>query len=95
MYGHLGQGCIHCRVDFDLYTAEGIKKWRSFLEEAADLVVGYGGSMSGEHGDGQASGEFLPKMFGETLYQAMPRVQGHLGPAREDESRQEDRRLQG
>ncbi|HTU19480.1 MAG TPA: FAD-binding and (Fe-S)-binding domain-containing protein [Gemmataceae bacterium] len=70
LYGHLGQGCIHCRVGFDLYTAEGIKQWRSFLEEATDLVVSYGGSFSGEHGDGQASGEFLPKMFGETIYQA-------------------------
>jgi FAD/FMN-containing dehydrogenase/Fe-S oxidoreductase len=70
LYGHLGQGCIHCRVGFDLYSAEGIKNWRAFLEEAVDLVVSYGGSMSGEHGDGQASGEFLPKMFGDTLYQA-------------------------
>jgi FAD/FMN-containing dehydrogenase/Fe-S oxidoreductase len=71
LYGHLGQGCIHCRIDFDLYTAEGIKNWRSFLEEAVELVTRLGGSMSGEHGDGQASGEFLPKMFGETLYEAM------------------------
>ncbi|HWG44513.1 MAG TPA: FAD-binding and (Fe-S)-binding domain-containing protein [Gemmataceae bacterium] len=70
LYGHLGQGCIHCRVGFDLYTAEGIENWRNFLEEASDLVISYGGSMSGEHGDGQASGVFLPKMFGETLYQA-------------------------
>jgi FAD/FMN-containing dehydrogenase/Fe-S oxidoreductase len=70
LYGHLGQGCIHCRVGFDLYTAEGVRAFRSFLEEATDLVVRYGGSLSGEHGDGQASGEFLPKMFGDTLYQA-------------------------
>jgi FAD/FMN-containing dehydrogenase/Fe-S oxidoreductase len=70
LYGHFGQGCVHCRVGFDLYTAEGIKKFRSFMEEAARLVVGYGGSLSGEHGDGQARGEFLPMMFGETLYQA-------------------------
>jgi FAD/FMN-containing dehydrogenase len=60
LYGHLGQGCIHCRVDFDLYTAKGVENFRSFLEEATDLVVGYGGSFSDEHGDGQASGEFLP-----------------------------------
>jgi FAD/FMN-containing dehydrogenase/Fe-S oxidoreductase len=71
LYGHLGQGCIHCRVGFDLYSADGIKSWRSFLEEAVSLVTSYGGSMSGEHGDGQASGELLPKMFGETMYQAM------------------------
>ncbi len=70
LYGHLGQGCIHCRVGFDLYTAEGIKNWRAFMNEAADLVVSYGGSLSGEHGDGQARAELLPKMFGETLVQA-------------------------
>ncbi|HEY1378641.1 MAG TPA: FAD-linked oxidase C-terminal domain-containing protein, partial [Gemmataceae bacterium] len=70
IYGHFGQGCIHCRVPFDLYTAEGVRNFRSFMDEATDLVVSYGGSLSGEHGDGQARGEYLPKMFGETLYQA-------------------------
>jgi Fe-S oxidoreductase len=70
LYGHFGQGCVHCRVGFDLYTAEGVANFKSFMSEAADLVVSYGGSLSGEHGDGQARGEFLPKMFGEKLYQA-------------------------
>lgn len=70
IYGHLGQGCIHCRVGFDLYTAEGVSKFRQFMEEAADLVVSLGGSLSGEHGDGQARGELLPKMYGEKLMQA-------------------------
>ncbi len=67
LYGHFGDGCVHCRMDFDLRTAEGIKKWRAFLDEAADLVVSYGGSLSGEHGDGQSRAELLPKMFGEEL----------------------------
>ena len=70
LYGHLGQGCIHCRVDFDLYTDEGIRQWRSFMNEAADLVVRHGGSLSGEHGDGQARAELLPRMFGEEVVQA-------------------------
>ncbi|HEV2116267.1 MAG TPA: FAD-linked oxidase C-terminal domain-containing protein [Terriglobales bacterium] len=70
LYGHFGQGCIHCRVDFDLYTAAGIRHWRSFMEEATDLVVKYGGSLSGEHGDGQSRAEFLGKMFGPELVQA-------------------------
>jgi FAD/FMN-containing dehydrogenase/Fe-S oxidoreductase len=70
LYGHFGQGCVHCRVGFDLYTAEGIRHFESFMEEATDLVVRYGGSLSGEHGDGQARGQFLPKMFGERLYEA-------------------------
>ena len=70
LYGHFGQGCIHCRVDFDLYTAEGVRAWRSFLDEAADLVVDYGGSFSGEHGDGQARADLLPKMYGPELMEA-------------------------
>ncbi len=70
VYGHFGDGCIHARIDFDLKTAEGIRKWRSFLDEASDLVIGYGGSLSGEHGDGQARGELLPKLFGEELMEA-------------------------
>jgi FAD/FMN-containing dehydrogenase/Fe-S oxidoreductase len=70
LYGHFGDGCIHCRISFDLKTAEGLKNWHDFMEEAADLVVSYGGSLSGEHGDGQQRAEFLPKMYGEDLMQA-------------------------
>jgi len=70
LYGHFGQGCIHCRVNFDTATPDGIANWRRFLEEAADLVVRYGGSMSGEHGDGQARGELLEKMYGPEIVQA-------------------------
>ena len=67
LYGHFGQGCVHTRIDFDLETADGIKKFRSFLFDAADLVLSFGGSLSGEHGDGQSRGELLPKMFGPAL----------------------------
>ncbi len=70
LYGHFGHGCVHARISFDLQTAEGIAKYRKFVEEAADLVVSYGGSLSGEHGDGQARAELLPKMFGPELVQA-------------------------
>lgn len=70
LYGHFGDGCVHTRLTFDLETADGIKKWRAFLEEAADLVVSHGGSFSGEHGDGQARGELLPKMFGDEMIEA-------------------------
>ncbi|HEY1337123.1 MAG TPA: FAD-binding and (Fe-S)-binding domain-containing protein [Bryobacteraceae bacterium] len=69
-YGHFGQGCVHTRLTFDLETAEGIRKWRAFLGEAADLVVSHGGSLSGEHGDGQARGELLPHMFDATMMEA-------------------------
>lgn len=70
LYGHFGQGCIHTRIPFDLYTAEGIKKWERFMEEASDLVVKHGGSISGEHGDGQSKAQYLPKMFGPELMEA-------------------------
>jgi FAD/FMN-containing dehydrogenase/Fe-S oxidoreductase len=69
-YGHFGQGCVHNRVNFDFKSLVGIAKWRAFMEDATDLVVRYGGSLSGEHGDGQARGEFLHKMFGQELMQA-------------------------
>src|SRR5688500_3840644 len=67
LYGHFGQGCVHTRTNFDLKTEPGIRKFRTFIDEAADLVASYGGSFSGEHGDGQARAELLPKMFGEEL----------------------------
>lgn len=70
LYGHFGQGCLHTRIDFDLVTAKGIQIYRSFIEDAADLVIRLGGSFSGEHGDGQSRAELLPKMFGEELIQA-------------------------
>ncbi len=70
LYGHFGHGCVHTRINFDLQSKDGIAKFRKFMEEAADLVVSYGGSISGEHGDGQARGELLPKMFGPELVQA-------------------------
>jgi FAD/FMN-containing dehydrogenase/Fe-S oxidoreductase len=70
MYGHFGQGCVHGRITFDFKTAEGLAKYRRFLDEAADLVLKYGGSFSGEHGDGQARAALLPKMFGPELMQA-------------------------
>jgi FAD/FMN-containing dehydrogenase/Fe-S oxidoreductase len=69
-YGHFGQGCLHTRIDFDLVTNQGIEKFRDFMGEAADLVVHYGGSLSGEHGDGQARAALLPKMYGPELVEA-------------------------
>src|SRR5688572_26543027 len=70
LYGHFGDGCIHARINFELRTPEGVAHWRRFLTDAALLVVKYGGSLSGEHGDGQAKGELLPLMFGPELMQA-------------------------
>ncbi|WP_265292882.1 FAD-linked oxidase C-terminal domain-containing protein [Streptomyces sp. SHP 1-2] len=63
-YGHFGDGCIHVRVDFDLLTPAGVARFRRFSEELAGLVVAHGGSLSGEHGDGRARAELLPRMYG-------------------------------
>jgi FAD/FMN-containing dehydrogenase/Fe-S oxidoreductase len=70
LYGHFGHGCVHNRINFDLQSKEGIARFRQFMEDAAGLVVSYGGSLSGEHGDGQARAELLDKMFGPELVQA-------------------------
>ncbi|MGH9515954.1 MAG: FAD-binding and (Fe-S)-binding domain-containing protein [Terriglobales bacterium] len=80
MYGHFGDGCVHNRMDFDLHSVEGIKKFRGFMEEAADLVVSFGGTLSGEHGDGQARAELLPKMFGSELVEAFSRFKAIWDP---------------
>ncbi|MCA9629865.1 MAG: FAD-binding oxidoreductase [Myxococcales bacterium] len=70
LYGHFGQGCIHCRYTFDLATPQGVETFRRFTDEAADLCLALGGSLSGEHGDGQARADLLPKMYGAELIQA-------------------------
>lgn len=71
LFGHFGDGCVHARVTFNVRTVEGVATFRAFLREAAQLVVDCGGSLTGEHGDGQARAEFLPIMFGEELMEAM------------------------
>ncbi|WP_106975118.1 FAD-binding and (Fe-S)-binding domain-containing protein [Streptomyces katrae] len=66
-YGHFGEGCVHVRIDFDLASEAGIARFRAFSSDLADLVVSHGGSLSGEHGDGQARAELLPRMYGEEV----------------------------
>ncbi|MER7834704.1 FAD-linked oxidase C-terminal domain-containing protein [Streptomyces sp. NPDC096040] len=80
LYGHFGQGCVHTRIPFGLKTAEGVADFRRFLERAADLVASYGGSLSGEHGDGQARGELLTRMFGERLVGAFGELKALFDP---------------
>jgi FAD/FMN-containing dehydrogenase/Fe-S oxidoreductase len=81
LYGHFGHACVHTRLNFDLESKEGIAKYRKFVEEAADLVVSYGGSLSGEHGDGQSRAELLPKMFGPELMDAFRKFKTAWDPA--------------
>ncbi len=70
LYGHFGDGCVHCRINFDFGSKAGVSNWRAFMEEATELVLRHKGSLSGEHGDGQVRAELLPRMYGEELMQA-------------------------
>jgi FAD/FMN-containing dehydrogenase/Fe-S oxidoreductase len=80
LYGHYGNGCIHARWNFDLSSKPGLAAYRAFVEEGADLVVSYGGSISGEHGDGQSRAELLPKMFGPELIEAFREFKSIFDP---------------
>ncbi|MGW7052173.1 FAD-linked oxidase C-terminal domain-containing protein [Streptomyces sp. NPDC054887] len=80
-YGHFGDGCIHVRIDFDLLGDDGVRRFRAFSEEQARLVVAHGGSLSGEHGDGQARAELLPTMYGNELVALFGRYKDVWDPA--------------
>ncbi|GAB3660455.1 FAD-binding and (Fe-S)-binding domain-containing protein [Nocardioides korecus] len=80
-YGHFGDGCVHVRIDFELASAPGRATYRSFVEEAADLVASYGGSMSGEHGDGRARSELLDRMYSPAAIALMQQAKRILDPA--------------
>ena len=62
-YGHFGDGCVHARIDFPFEAPDGRARYRAFMLEAAEMVASHGGSMSGEHGDGRARSELLPRMY--------------------------------
>ncbi|MEU5333540.1 FAD-binding and (Fe-S)-binding domain-containing protein [Streptomyces asoensis] len=79
-YGHFGDGCIHVRIDFDLLTAAGVARFRRFSGELAELVVAHGGSLSGEHGDGQARAELLPVMYGREIVALFERAKAVWDP---------------
>ncbi len=81
LYGHYGQGCVHMRINFDFHSQAGVLNFRSFIDRAADLVLSFGGSLSGEHGDGQARAALLPKMFGAELMQAFREFKAIWDPA--------------
>lgn len=79
-YGHFGEGCVHCRIDFPLDSPGGVAKYRAFINDAAELVASFGGSISGEHGDGRARSEFLPKMYSEAALNLFGQVKQLFDP---------------
>jgi FAD/FMN-containing dehydrogenase/Fe-S oxidoreductase len=98
-YGHFGHGCVHNRLTFDFSSESGIRRYRHFVEAAADLVASYGGSLSGEHGDGQSRGELLARMFSPELVAAFREFKsiwdpdGLLNPGKLIDARPIDRDL--
>ncbi|MFE0048212.1 FAD-binding and (Fe-S)-binding domain-containing protein, partial [Streptomyces albireticuli] len=80
-YGHFGEGCVHVRIDFDLLGRDGVRRFREFSADAAGLVVAHGGSLSGEHGDGQARAELLPVMYGPEVVGLFARFKDLWDPA--------------
>ncbi|HEX4756810.1 MAG TPA: FAD-binding and (Fe-S)-binding domain-containing protein [Terracidiphilus sp.] len=80
LYGHYGQGCVHTRINFDFHSEEGLRRFREFISRAADVVLSFGGSLSGEHGDGQSRAALLPKMFGPELMEAFKQFKALFDP---------------
>lgn len=79
-YGHYGDGCVHVRIDFDLRDPAEVRAYRDVLGEAAELVVAHGGSLSGEHGDGQARSELLSTMYSDPVLGGFRRFKSAFDP---------------
>lgn len=79
-YGHFGEGCVHCRIDYPLDADDGPEQYRSFVADAAALVARHGGSASGEHGDGRARSALLPAMYSPEAISLFGQVKGILDP---------------
>ena len=79
-YGHFGEGCVHCRINFDFFSKPGLATFRAAMTDIADLVAKFGGSLSGEHGDGLARSELLPKIFGDHLLNAFREFKAVFDP---------------
>jgi FAD/FMN-containing dehydrogenase/Fe-S oxidoreductase len=79
-FGHAGQGCLHIRVDLDLKRHEDVERMQRIAQEVAELVVEFGGSLSGEHGDGLSRSEFLPLMFGPEIMELHRKVKQVFDP---------------
>ncbi|WP_436406030.1 FAD-binding and (Fe-S)-binding domain-containing protein, partial [Corynebacterium casei] len=79
-FGHFGEGCVHVRISFDFGSAEGIEIFNKFMNEAAELVSSYDGSLSGEHGDGRARSALLDRMYSEEMRALFKQFKNILDP---------------
>ena len=80
VYAHASVGCLHVRPVVNMKTEAGVKMFEAVANDVADLVLEYGGALSGEHGDGLVRGPFMRKMFGDTLYEAFKQVKKTFDP---------------
>jgi Fe-S oxidoreductase len=79
-FGHAGQGCLHIRVDLNLKRGVDVERMQRIAGEVAELVTEFGGSLSGEHGDGLSRSEFLPVLFGPEIMELHRRVKTVFDP---------------
>ena len=80
IYAHASVGCLHVRPVINLKTAAGVRQFESIANEVADLVLEFGGALSGEHGDGLVRGPFVARMFGPELYEAFRTIKRTFDP---------------
>ncbi|WP_136689010.1 FAD-binding and (Fe-S)-binding domain-containing protein [Halorhabdus amylolytica] len=79
-YAHAGPGCLHIRPLVNTKTTEGMEQFEAIAEGATDLVVEYGGSVSGEHGDGRARSQFNRKLYGDDLWETFEDLKTAFDP---------------
>jgi FAD/FMN-containing dehydrogenase/Fe-S oxidoreductase len=80
IYAHASVGCLHVRPVVNMKTADGVAKFQSIANAVADLVLEYGGALSGEHGDGLVRSPYMRQMFGDTLYGAFREIKRTFDP---------------
>src|SRR5262249_44771490 len=80
VYAHASVGCLHVRPVIDLKTVEGVERFQAIADEISELVLKYGGALSGEHGDGLVRSPYQEKMYGPTLYQAFREIKRAFDP---------------
>nr|MDP9115008.1 4Fe-4S dicluster domain-containing protein [Acidobacteriota bacterium] len=80
VYAHASVGCLHVRPVINMKTDDGVRQFEAIANDVADLVLEFGGALSGEHGDGLVRGPFMRQMFGDTLYEAFREVKRTFDP---------------
>jgi Fe-S oxidoreductase len=80
IYAHASVGCLHVRPVINMKTESGVRKFEAIANDVAELVLEFGGALSGEHGDGLVRSPFLRKMFGDAIYEAFREIKRTFDP---------------